>query len=103
MDELGNLLERLLTTLEKRAEPAGPTAGSREALEILERLLALLAGSGRSRELRRLAGALEALRNRLHDALTAEHELDVASTQLKDLRAELSPVVPTHARFWDTV
>ena len=70
---------------------------------MIERLLALLGHSKRSGEMRRLTAALEVVRQRLSDALSAEHQLTVAGTQLRDVWAELSPAVASRGRFWDTV
>jgi hypothetical protein len=103
IDELTDLLERLLVTLGERAGRGGAPTGPGEALELVERLLALLAGSGESHEMHRLTGALQVLRERLNQALSAEHELTEAIGQLKNLWAELSPAVTSRARFWDTV
>ena len=111
--ELTELLGRLLATLEALAAGARGAASARDALDVIQRLLALLGNSKRSGhrrrldrssgELRRLTAALEAVRQRLSDALSAEHQLTVAGTQLRDVWAELSPAVASRGRFWDTV
>ena len=101
--ELTELLGRLLATLEARAAGARGSASARDALDVIERLLALLGSSKRSGEMRQLTAALEVVRQRLSDALSAEHQLTVAGTQLRDVWAELSPAVASRGRFWDTV
>ena len=74
-----------------------------QALELVKRLLALIAGSSRFHEMRRLTGALEVVRERLEPALSAEHELKAASVELEKVWAELSAAVTSRERFWDTV
>ncbi len=103
IDELADLMERLLTALGKRAARAGAPSVPGQALELVNRLLALLAGSGRSHEMRRLTGALEVVRERLEPALSAEHELKAASVELEKVWAELSAAATSRERFWDTV
>jgi hypothetical protein len=102
-DELADLMERLLAALGERAARARAPALPGQALELVQCLLALLAGSGRSHEMRRLTGALEVVRDRLEPALPAEHELKAASVELEKVWAELSPAVTSRERFWDTV
>ena len=103
IDELANLMERLLAALGERAARAGAPAVPGQSLELVKRLLALLASSGRSHEMRRLTEALELVRERLEHAPSAENELKAASVELEKVWAELSAAVTSPERFWDTV
>jgi hypothetical protein len=103
MQEVVELVERLAAMLRDRAARATADASSREALELIEKLLDVLGRFGRTRQLRALDAALRVVRDRLKGALGAEHELTVAGAQLRDLWAELSPAVTSRGRFWDTV
>jgi hypothetical protein len=103
IDEVTDLLERLLATLRERAARAGAPTAPGEALELVERLLALLAARGASEPKDRLTAALMLVRERLKHALSAEHELKAAGAQLENVWAELSPAATSRERFWDAV
>ena len=102
MREVTDLMDRLLTLVRERG--AGePHAGYREVLAVVERLLELVGTLGRSRQLRPLTAALQAIREGLQAALVAEHEIEVAALQLKDRWVKLWPRVGSRPRFWDKV
>jgi Ca-activated chloride channel homolog len=103
IDEVADLLERLLAGLKHRAARAGAPTAAAEALELVERLLALLAARGASEPKERLTAALKVVRERLKHALSAEHELKAAGAQLENVWAELSPAAMSRERFWDAV
>ena len=103
--EIGEDMERLLLVLHDTR--AGASLGARqrweEALAIVERLLQQLGRIGKPRDLRPLTSALQAMRDRLSAAVTAEHELEGAVTRLTSLWATLSPGVTGPGRFWAKV
>jgi hypothetical protein len=103
IDEVTELLERLLAALRERAARAGAPTAPGEALELVERLLALLAARGASEPRERLIAALKVVRERLKHALSAEHELKAAGAHLENVWAELSPAATSRERFWDAV